>query len=855
MLKSLQQRDWLRPLCAVLLAMITVTIIFTAEGITPFGNHNLLISDMGGQYLSFFTAYRHALLEHNFQLYSFSQSLGGSVVPTIAYYLMSPFNLIILLFSATDLPTGLSILIMIKIAAIAGTTTLFLQRHYRTTSWATCLFGLAFSLSGFVALNYFTIMWLDALIWLPLILIGLEHLIMTGRTAMFFWWLWISIVTNYYLGYMTCLFVICYFAYLLFEMKAPGTSLWQVLKQRAHLIRRVIVTALLSGISTLFLLIPTLLGMLQTAKSAVEKSSYYPTPQFGLSVLSQFGLGANNYVTRLEHDPTLFSTTLVTLLVLVFFVHPQIKRAHKTHVLGLLLVLFLSMAIRTLDTAWHMFQRPAGFPYREAFFFSFVMVMVAFEAWKAGAKKIARYWQWGLPLLLMGALVIGWQHQQPSTSALTKQTLMLSLGFVVITALILFTTRHLVRAGLLTGVVTAELVGNGILTMQKSPFGNQAVFQRAYQSEYRQMQAVNDPDGQLYRVENKNTLINKAYNYNSQYRNYNDPMLFNFHDITYYSSTFNNQTRLMLKSLGFFSKNARRVSAEGLNRVSAMLLGVKYSVTLNATGDASTKTLASHAGMGFAVPTSFTALTLHADSAIVNQEAILQRLRPSSTPYFANATIMKQQVKHDATAKEYPYSHTLWLKTNHTGNLYYDDPSASSKYTTMRVNDQLVKTKFNANGGVVLRNLGFFNKGSLVKLTVKTTHAKLTSRLHLASLDQAAFRTVYHDLQGSAFIPKYHASGLNTVVSGAVTNVNHRKWLYVAIPADTGWHVTVNGHDVTRKEKTVLGGMQAIPIQSGKNQVKMVYHVPGGHLGALISLLSLISFSGITWWWRRDRQA
>ncbi len=66
MLKSLQQRGWLRPLCAALLAMITVAIIFTAEGITPFGNHNLLISDMGGQYLSFFTAYRHALLEHNF---------------------------------------------------------------------------------------------------------------------------------------------------------------------------------------------------------------------------------------------------------------------------------------------------------------------------------------------------------------------------------------------------------------------------------------------------------------------------------------------------------------------------------------------------------------------------------------------------------------------------------------------------------------------------------------------------------------------------------------------------------------------------------------------------------------------
>lgn len=127
MLKPLQKRGWTRPVAAGVLALVIMSMVFTVKGVTPFGSHNLLISDMGGQYLSFFTAYRHALLEHNFQLYSFSQSLGGSAVPTVAYYLLSPFNLLILLFPAASLPTGLSIIIMVKIAMIAVTMTWFLE--------------------------------------------------------------------------------------------------------------------------------------------------------------------------------------------------------------------------------------------------------------------------------------------------------------------------------------------------------------------------------------------------------------------------------------------------------------------------------------------------------------------------------------------------------------------------------------------------------------------------------------------------------------------------------------------------------------------------------------------------------
>ena len=78
------------------------------------------------------------------------------------------------------------------------------------------------------------------------------------------------------------------------------------------------------------------------------------------------------------------------------------------------------------------------------------------------------------------------------------------------------------------------------------------------------------------------------------------------------------------------------------------------------------------------------------------------------------------------------------------------------------------------------------------------------------------------------------------MVSGQVTNRSKQKWLYVAIPADKGWRATVNGVKVT--PKTVIGGMLALPIQPGKNQIQLTYHVPGLLGGLLISIISGLSF-------------
>ena len=58
-------------------------------------------------------------------------------------------------------------------------------------------------------------MWLDGLVFLPLIMLGIEYLVDDGRRLNFIIPLALMCVANFYIGYMICFFVILYFLFYL----------------------------------------------------------------------------------------------------------------------------------------------------------------------------------------------------------------------------------------------------------------------------------------------------------------------------------------------------------------------------------------------------------------------------------------------------------------------------------------------------------------------------------------------------------------------------------------------------------------------------------------------------------------
>ncbi|MGO3117110.1 MAG: YfhO family protein [Levilactobacillus brevis] len=833
---------------AILLAFMMMVTLFALRGITPFGNHNLLIGDLGVQYTPFFTDFVRLVRQHAWSFMNLHQALGGNWMPVISYYILSPFNLLLFVGQASHIPVMIAVIIMLKVATIAGTMTFYLQKHWQTTRKFVVVFGLAFAFSGFVALNFFNVMWLDALIWLPLVTWGVDQLIRTGRTVAYFGWLFVSVVTDYYLGYMTCLFIVVYFGYLITADWPVGQSLLTWWHLQRGLIWRFIVTSLLSVGTTLAILLPTVLSMLKTPKASAGMTNFFLVPTFGLEFFSQLGMGTTTYLQRLNHALAIFVSTLVALLVLVYFVLPQIKRGAKVRSACFLLVIFLSMWLRGVNTVWHMMSAPAGYPFRNSFFFSFVLILLAADAWHAGVQQLAHRWRWGLPLLLSGLMILGtvmigpmtdWTQSAYYTSLqpINWGNLALSICALALTAgLLWYRSRW---TGLLGAVVILELLGNFNVALTGADFGNQRRYAAAYDRAAKRLRPQTTATT-VYRV--RNSVPTVAAGFSGHYNPYNDSMWLGYNGTGAYSSTISATTIQMSQRLGMFTRNVRRLSNQGFTPVTELIWGVKEKLT-----PTKTQRVGSYIGMGMAVSPQLMNVQLRPD-ALANQEAILQALRPRTSPYFKTVTsghdVLYTKWQINGKDTNFPYNHRWRITPTDTGRLYFYDPSGTSKYSTMKVNGHLVKPKWFADGRTLVVNLGQYHRGQQLLLTFASRQAAV-SGLHVATLPASGMTAVRKQVAQHALILHQYRGHLHTSYVGDLTGTTQKRWALLSLPVEEGWHITVNGQRVT--PRPALQGLMAVPIHSGDNHVVIRYHVAGGRIGVLLGLLSLGGYVGLEW--------
>ena len=98
----------------------------------------------------------------------------------------------------------------------------YLKKHCTASSIGVGFFGIFYALSGYMAAYSWNIMWLDCILLFPLIVYGLEELVENGGGILYCLTLGLSILSNYYISIMTCLFLVLYFIALLI-LKTPRT--------------------------------------------------------------------------------------------------------------------------------------------------------------------------------------------------------------------------------------------------------------------------------------------------------------------------------------------------------------------------------------------------------------------------------------------------------------------------------------------------------------------------------------------------------------------------------------------------------------------------------------------------------
>ena len=237
--------------------IVILGLVFFLKGC--FTKKPFFASDMYSQYVPLFGYLKDFINGKQSLFYSFSKGLGGGMFGTFAYYLASPLNIIVCLFSKESLYIGLLILLLIKIGLSGLTMSILLKNKIKEKKFV-LLFSICYALMAYNVNYYFNIMWLDGIYLAPLVVLGIEKLVCENKKLLYVIALFFSIVTNYYIGFMICIFSLIYFIY---QVVTNNLNKKDIIKALINFIFCSIFAVLCACI----ILVPTALDLLNSTKT------------------------------------------------------------------------------------------------------------------------------------------------------------------------------------------------------------------------------------------------------------------------------------------------------------------------------------------------------------------------------------------------------------------------------------------------------------------------------------------------------------------------------------------------------------------------------------------------------------
>ncbi|MDE6281866.1 MAG: YfhO family protein, partial [Oscillospiraceae bacterium] len=336
-------------------------------GMAPWGDKTILISDMSTQYVEFFCALKNGEL-----FFSWSKALGTSYIGVFSYYVSSPLSLLTLFVPNEAMPIGLMFLMVLKIGLAGVSFAVFARKRFPGHDGAALICAVCYALMSYNAIYSICVMWLDGVIWLPLILLAVERILAGRSGGPLIAALTVCFISTWYISYMVGIFCALYLCARLAVLWPDRTAL------KTILLRFFGGAACALGL-TAWLWLPTFLSMF-TGKFSGGNVDYD-----GLlacdpaQLLNQLRPGQYRSITY-GAPPYVFCGTAALVLAVVYFFPRKISPREKLASGALLAVSAASLLLSPADKVWHLFQRPNWFPARYSFVVSFCLLYLAVQA-------------------------------------------------------------------------------------------------------------------------------------------------------------------------------------------------------------------------------------------------------------------------------------------------------------------------------------------------------------------------------------------------------------------------------------------------------------------------------------------
>lgn len=286
----------------------------------------------------------------------------------IAYYVLSPLNFIVFLFPANKINIAVYVIILLKLGLMSGTFTWLILKWFNFKYQAYAIFlGIAYSLSGYSVAYAGNVMWFDGLILLPLITYALVRGIKTNKWLAYSILLACAIIFNYYIGYMICIFmVIIFLAYTINNFKDIRLFFHQFLNFA--------ISSIISGLISAIVLLPTLFNL---SSNKLAQSDF--NSDFNIKLLITGGKTVSRlFIGDTYNDwPPIFVGTLAAIIFIIYFIDSRnsVKARITNLIIGIMFV--LSIIVRPLYLFWHGGQQTIAYPYRFSFLIVFWILLLA----------------------------------------------------------------------------------------------------------------------------------------------------------------------------------------------------------------------------------------------------------------------------------------------------------------------------------------------------------------------------------------------------------------------------------------------------------------------------------------------
>lgn len=816
-LKRCRDVHILRPgdslLAAFFVPVLVLVVIFAQRGIFPFGEECFLRTDMYHQYAPFFSEFQYKLTHGGSLLYSWDIGMGVNFSALYAYYLASPMNWLVALCPRQFLIEFMTVLIVIKTGLSGLSFTWYLRKHTGTREFGSCFFGIFYALSGYMAAYSWNIMWLDCILLFPVILFGLERLVKEKKGMVYCIALGLSILSNYYISIMICIFMVIYAAVLviLYPLKKG--------KEFAATAGRFTLYSLLAGGLAAVVLLPEIYALQATASGNFDfpktVSSYF-------SIFDMIARHIGNVQTEigLDHWPNIYCGVAVLMLLLLYLGNKNIKIKEKAVYFSLLLFFYASFSVNVLNFIWHGFHYPNSLPCRQSFIYIALVLVMCYKAYlelkNTPWKHIVMAF-WGAAAFVILAEKLVDNEEQFHFAVFYAAILFLALYTGCI---YLYHSRKWCRDGVLLAVLGLVFCESAVnMAVTSIPTTSRTAYVK--DNEDTMLLADSIRSSVFYRIEK------------GESRTKNDGAWMNFPSASLFSSVASAAMSDFFKSVGCES-STNAYSVKGSTPFIDALFATRYGIYPDQQPADGLKEQIGRQGSMWFYENKYTLPVGVVMPQDMETNWVLDSGNPANVQNDLSSVLGVSNLL--VPAEGVSEGKKLTFTADASGDYYVYVTNKKVEEVSAEIGERSLSFD-NVDRGYFLE-LGYLPKGQEVILQSQTD-GNPAMQAEIWRFDPEAMEEIYQCLSQS---PLELSSWTDTGLAGSI-NTPEGGTMFTSIPYDKGWKIWVDGTAVSGRP--VFDAFLGVDLEPGEHKIRLSYEPQGLKTGAVITGVSAAAVAAL----------